>query len=74
VETERIAQRRSLPMFGEDAIGGLVAFWLASKTKPAKLSTILEELIPGEVTDPSLASRVVDYRKAIAPKSSKRSR
>lgn len=69
-----LARRRSLPMFGEDAIGALVAFWLANNSKPKKLRTILEQLIPARVTDESLAARVVEYRETTAPKSSKRSR
>ena len=58
-----LARPRSLPIFGEDAISGLVAFWLASKPKPAKLTTVLDQLIPDEVSD-ELASRVAEYRKA----------
>ena len=63
-----LARPKTLPMFGESAISGLVAFWLASKTKPAKLTAILDRLIPAEISDESLASRAAEYRKATAPR------
>ncbi|HEY5936573.1 MAG TPA: hypothetical protein VIU61_18115 [Kofleriaceae bacterium] len=63
-----LARPRSLPMFGESAISALVAFWLASKPKPANLTAILDRLIPAEISDESLVVRVVEYRQATAPR------
>jgi hypothetical protein len=68
------ARRRTLPMFGEDAISAVVDYWLASKRKPAKLTAILEQLIPDEVIHEPLASRVAAFRKATTSKAPKRSR